>query len=546
MKATKKRGRDLLEDKSLRLRVAAYARASADTEEQLHSYQSQIEKYERIIKEEHKGQWEFAGIYADDGISGSTVKKRNQFQLMLTKAFAGDIDIILVKSISRFARNLLDMLKVVQELRDSDVEVYFEKEGISSLDTKCDNYLTLYSKFAEEELISMSKNVSWSYQKRIRDGKFFINANQLFGYKFDKDRNIVIEECEAKYVKDIFMMYLAGKNTGEISDYLEENHVLTQTGLSRWSGQSIRQILRNEKYCGMVILQKTYTENALTQKRRNNDGKLDKVIIENALPPIVSKEVYIEVQERMKSLAEKYNLTGRNTYDHTNSYTAFGYCPYCRSPYFRKWNHGNVALYCASNKERSRCKESESVFVKHLDEIIPLMVKKLLANENEFKNELMDGFSDKSLIEKKKRIDALTKEIDEQRDKLLQYDGLSGDAFDAIKDYLRKNISELSDEKAVLENEWLIEANPETRVNEIIKELHRFPTAVKIDDYDFRKLFKRMIVINRDRLIFVVGSDNLDNLPYNPQSISMKFIETYRYKIRCTWFTCNFGIYINK
>ena len=506
-----------------KLKVAAYARISYDKKELESSLENQIRHYTTLIND--NPDWEFVGIYADDGISGSTVKKRNQFQLMLTKAFAGEIDIILVKSISRFARNLLDMLKVVQELRDSGVEVYFEKEGISSLDTKCDNYLTLYSKFAEEELISMSKNVSWSYQKRIRDGKFFINANQLFGYKFDKDRNIVIEECEAKYVKDIFMMYLAGKNTGEISDYLEEHHVLTQTGLSRWSGQSIRQILKNEKYCGMVILQKTYTENALTQKRHNNDGKLDKVIIENALPPIVSKQVYLEVQERMKSLAEKYNLSvGRNAYDHTNSYTAFGYCP----------------------KERARCKESESVFVKHLDEIIPLMVKKLLANENEFKKELLDAFSDKVLLEKKERIDALTKEIDDQRDKLLQYDGLSGDAFDAIKEYLRKNINELSDEKAVLENEWLIEANPKTRVNEIIKELHRFPTTDKIGNYDFRKLFKRMIVINRDRLIFVVGSYNLDNLPYNPQSINMKFIETYRYKIRCTWFTCNFGIYINK
>lgn len=322
-----------------KLKVAAYARISYDKKELESSLENQIRHYTSLINS--NPDWEFAGIYADDGISGSTVKKRNQFQLMLTKAFAGEIDIILVKSISRFARNLLDMLKVVQELRDSGVEVYFEKEGISSLDTKCDNYLTLYSKFAEEELISMSKNVSWSYQKRIRDGKFFINANQLFGYKFDKDRNVVIEECEAKYVKDIFMMYLAGKNTGEISDYLEEHHVLTQTGLSRWSGQSIRQILRNEKYCGMVILQKTYTENALTQKRHNNDGKLDKVIIENALPPIVSKQVYLEVQERMKSLAEKYNLTGRNTYNHTNSYTAFGFCSYCRSPYFRKWNHGN-------------------------------------------------------------------------------------------------------------------------------------------------------------------------------------------------------------
>ena len=186
------------------------------------------------------------------------------------------------------------------------------------------------------------------------------------------------------------------------------------------------------------------------------------------------------------------------------------------------------------------------MFVKHLDEIIPLMVKKLLANESELKKELLEAFTDKSLMEKKERIDALTKEIDEQRDKLLQYDGLSGDAFDAIKEYLRKNINELSDEKAVLENEWLIEANPETRVNEIIKELHRFPVTDKVGDYNFRKLFKRMIVINRDRLIFVVGSENLNSLPYNPQSINMKYIETYRYKIRCTWFTCNFGIYINK
>lgn len=174
------------------------------------------------------------------------------------------------------------------------------------------------------------------------------------------------------------------------------------------------------------------------------------------------------------------------------------------------------------------------------------MVKKPLANENEFKKELYEAFSDQSLIEKKDRIAALSKEIDEQRDKLLQYDGVSGDAFDAIKDYLRKNINELSDEKAVLENEWLIEANPETRVNEIIKELHKFPSSDKVGDYDFRKFFKRMIVINRDRLIFVVGSENLEGLPYNPQSINMKFIESYKYRLRCTWFTCYFGIYINK
>lgn len=149
----------------IKLKVAAYARISNAKEELESSFENQISYYTELIK--NNPDFEFAGIYADDGISASSVTKRDQFQLMLTKAFLGEIDIILVKSISRFSRNLLDMLRIIQELRDKGVEVIFEKENISSLDTKCDNYLTLYAKFAEEELVSMGKNVKWSIEKDI-------------------------------------------------------------------------------------------------------------------------------------------------------------------------------------------------------------------------------------------------------------------------------------------------------------------------------------------------------------------------------------------
>lgn len=200
----------------------------------------------------------------------------------------------------------------------------------------------------------------------------------------------------------------------------------------------------------------------------------------------------------MDERAEKYRSREKRKGKEISYFTGFGYCPYCRKPYHRKMNKGVEMLYCASNRERSLCKESESVFVEHLRRIIPLLVKKLKANEKELRAELENTFQDENSESNKRRISEIEGEL----------------------------------EKA--------------RASEVMKALRDFPDDVRIGDYDFRKLFKRLIVVSRDRLIFVLGSEDLSSLPYNPQTIPMRFIESYHYKVRATWSICHFGIYINR
>ena len=531
-------------DTNGKLKVAAYARISRDKDDLENSLENQIRYYTTLIGENQN--WVFSGIYADDGISGGQIKKRNQFQLMISKAFNNEIDVILVKSISRFARNVIDLLSVIQELRDANVEVYFEKENISTLDTSSDTYLSMYAKFAEEELISMSKNVSWSIQNKMKRGLFYLDAAKLYGYMFDENRNIIINEKEAKWIRVIFQMYLEGANTAMIADYLERNNVKTLTKMDRWSPSSIRRIIRNEKYCGDVLLQKTYSESPLSKRRVINHGEKEKYLVEDAVPAIVSKSIWKRCQEIMDEKADKYKITHINVKSLENAYTNFGFCPYCRSNYFKKLNHGKRMLYCRSNKDRMLCKDSESVYAEHIDQIIPLLVKKLKNNESSFRKDLVAAFSDNNTAEIDNKIAVLDAQLAGLRQRLGECENMADLAISALKEQLKKNIEEITSQKLILENERLITSNVDSRANEIIKELRAFPDGNTVGDYDFRKLFKKMIVINRDRLAFVVGSDDMDKIPLNPNTITMKYIESFDYVIRSTGYTCHFGIYINK
>ena len=531
-------------DANRKLKVAAYARISRDKDDLENSLENQIRYYTTLIGENQN--WIFSGIYADDGISGGQIKKRNQFQLMISKAFNNEIDVILVKSISRFARNVIDLLSVIQELRDANVEVYFEKENISTLDTSSDTYLSMYAKFAEEELISMSKNVSWSIQNKMKRGLFYLDAAKLYGYMFDENRNIIINEKEAKWIRVIFQMYLEGANTAMIADYLERNNVKTLTKMDRWSPSSIRRIIRNEKYCGDVLLQKTYSESPLSKRRVINHGEKEKYLVEDAVPAIISKSIWKRCQEIMDEKANKYKITHINIKSLENAYTNFGFCPYCRSNYFKKLNHGKRMLYCRSNKDRMLCKDSESVYAEHIDQIIPLLVKKLKNNESSFRKDLVAAFSDNNTAEIDNKIAVLDAQLTGLRQRLGECENMADLAISALKEQLKKNIEEVTSQKLILENERLITSNADSRANEIIKELRAFPDGNTVGDYDFRKLFKKMIVINRDRLAFVVGSGDMDKIPLNPNTITMKCIESFDYVIRSTGYTCHFGVYINK
>lgn len=209
-------------------KVAAYARVSTDSDDQIHSFKSQIDEYTKKITSNPN--WEFVGMYSDEGITGTSLKCRDGFNAMVKEAKAGGIDLILVKSVSRFGRNTVDLLSTIRELRNIGVEIIFEKEGISSLDTKTDMILTFYSSIAQEESKNISDNVKWAIKKKMKEGNWSISTAKFLGYTKDENGNLVIDEEQAEVVRAIFNLYLANKSIKEIIDFLEGCHYLTGSG----------------------------------------------------------------------------------------------------------------------------------------------------------------------------------------------------------------------------------------------------------------------------------------------------------------------------
>jgi DNA invertase Pin-like site-specific DNA recombinase len=524
-----------------KLNVCAYARISRDKEELETSLNEQIDFYTTTILSVHR--WNFAGMYADDGISGSSIKGRVQFQTMIEKARAGEIDIILVKSISRFARNVIDLLSIIQELRVNGVEVLFEREGLSSLDVKCDSYLTMYAKFAEEEIVSMSKNVNWRNQKDFRDGRYKINASQMLGFRYDENRKVVIDEAGAKWIREIFKRYADGQTPAEIAEFLEENHVKTGVGNPKWSSSSVHAILRNEKYVGDAVMQKFYIEDNLTHRRVTNSGQKDKYYVKDGHEGIVDRSTWDKVQKMISANARKYKIFKGNSQDFVTEYTHFGYCPYCHGNYSAKWNRDVRMLYCGSNRTRKLCKNSESVFVEDLDKIIPIQIKKLKENEPLFKEALLKVFKEDRSETQRNQIKALEGELEALRAKSIKFSRYKDPALDELKAEIKRSISLKAKEKMVIENEIITKMNPQARAKNIITELRNCPDGDSIGEYEFKKLFKRVVIYKRDKLVFIIGSDDMSKLPKKTEP---SFSCSYKYKIRKTTFICNFGIYINR
>lgn len=276
---------------SLRLkRVAAYARVSTDNEEQLSSYEAQVDHYTGYIQSNN--QWKFVEVYADEGISATSTKKRDGFNRMIKDALAGKIDLIITKSVSRFARNTVDTLTTVRKLKDKGVEVYFEKENIYTLDSKGELLITIMSSLAQEESRSISENVTWGQRKRFADGKVSLPYKQFLGYEKGEDGLPKIVESEAKTVRLIYKMFLEGTAGTTIAKYLSENNIPSPAGKKVWSESTIRSILHNEKYKGDAILQKSFTVDFLTKKKKVNEEEVPQYYVENSHPAIISAEVF--------------------------------------------------------------------------------------------------------------------------------------------------------------------------------------------------------------------------------------------------------------
>lgn len=280
-----------------KLRVAAYARVSTEQDEQQSSYEAQVKYYTSYIQ--NNPHWEFVGVFADEGISGTNTKKRDGFNKMIALALNGGIDLILTKSISRFARNTVDTLQTVRDLKEKDVEVYFEKENIHTLDPKCEVMLTIMSSLAQEESRSISENVRWGKEKSMRDGKVYMPYGHFLGYRKGANGHPEIVEEEAEIVRGIYKDFLDGKSISQIANDLTERGIPTPSGKTKWSISTVNSMLRNEKYKGDAILQKTYTVDFLSKKVRKNTGERDSYLVTQSHEPIIAPDVYERVQREL-------------------------------------------------------------------------------------------------------------------------------------------------------------------------------------------------------------------------------------------------------
>lgn len=280
-------------------RVAAYARVSTEQDEQQNSFEAQIEFYTGYIQ--GKPEWEFVGIYADDGITGTNMKRRDEFNRMVDDAMHGKIDLILTKSISRFSRNTLDALTITRQLTSAGVEVFFEKENLSSTDPRAEMIFTIMCTVAQEESRSISENVRWGKQRSMEAGKISLAYKSFLGYEKGPDGLPRIVEEEAEIVRSIYQWYLDGMNFSQIADRLTERGVQTPSRRSDvWSATTVRSILMNEKYKGDARLQKTYTVDFLTKEVRVNQGERKQWYIRDSHDAIVSPETFELVQQEIK------------------------------------------------------------------------------------------------------------------------------------------------------------------------------------------------------------------------------------------------------
>ena len=290
-------------EQAKKLRVAAYARVSSDSADQLNSFATQVGYYTSYIQS--KDEWEFAGLYADEAVTGTTADKRDDFQRLLADCRAGKIDRILVKSISRFARNTIDCIQTVRELKQLGVAIEFEKEDIDTGNMGSEMLLSILGSAAQEESLSISKNLKWSYRRRMKSGDFITNSAPI-GYIL-KNKTLIPDPQEVPIVEYIFSSYLAGKSIEEIAAEINAMEIeITNKRTERWHRSTIRYILTNEKYIGDSLVQKWFTPDELPLRHQKNKGEISQYYIKNSHPAIIPRQAFETVQKLLKQRVEQH------------------------------------------------------------------------------------------------------------------------------------------------------------------------------------------------------------------------------------------------
>ena len=416
-----------------RIRVAAYCRVSTAQEDQETSYEAQVAYFTKLITENPS--WQLAGIYADDGISGTDMKKRDNFNAMMERCLQkdGDIDLILTKSISRFARNTVDCLSCIRKLKERNIAIYFEKEHINTLESTGELLITILSSQAQEESRNISENVKWGLKRKYEKGEALVR--RMFGYQKGTDGQLHIIPEEAEVVRLIYGKYLEGESLNGIARILKEKGIKTIRGNTEWNVNSIRTILINEKYIGDAMAQKTFTTDYLTKARKENQGELQKYYVENAHEAIIPREVFYKVQEELHQRTNLYKKSSKQETEskgkHSGKYalSKIMVCKECGSEYRRQiWSkYGEKkAVWRCENRLRNGtryCKDSPTIEESVLHRAVLHTINQVLENKGDFvqtfrKNvvtALTHGTEDSEYAKEKKKLQKAMAELIQQQ-----------------------------------------------------------------------------------------------------------------------------------
>ncbi len=532
-------------------KVCAYCRVSTDSEEQQTSYNSQIKHYSEQIKS--NPEWEFVGIYADEGISGTQVKKRTEFMRMIDDALNGKIDIIIAKSISRFARNTVDTLKYVRLLREHNVDVYFEKENIHTLELDSEMFLTLYSAFAQAESESTSQNVTMGFRAKMKRGEIVGNP-ACYGFIWNKEtKELEINEEQAKVIRDVFNWYIDGMGTRAIAQKLNDMNVPSCKG-TKWCQSAVRRIISQEKYCGDLVQQKYYTTDPLTHHQIRNKGEKEKYYIQDHHQCIVSREIWNKANNIAEQRLKKFTDSNRpyiGQYKMMYPFSNKLECCSCHQPFVRRTGNkkkdGSQNIYwaCTSrNESRDLCSNSKFLKNNILEEIFVQIYNSIIANKHKTKDKLLNAIKDTiTSTDYKVKIDKLNSE------KIVLEKRLSNLIDMKLDDYEHKEIynskeKELNDKifKIVNEiNEYrLLEQENKGIATQLqqIEVMINVPLSLKgFDRESFDSMVEKVIVGEADengninpnilRFVLKVGSEYKYDLNYNGNE-NVSFDSSYR------------------
>ena len=502
------------------LRVAAYCRVSTKLEQQEGSYEAQISYYTEKIKSNLN--WQLAGIYADDGISATNMKKRDDFNAMIEDCMAGKIDMIITKSVSRFARNTVDSLETIRKLKEKNIAILFEKEGVNTLEGSGELLITILSSQAQEESRNISENTRWGITRRFENGIIAVNHKKFMGYTKDKKSSeLVIVPEQAEIVRRIFRMYLEGSSILEITRALEEDKIKTITGKDTWHPGVIEKMLSNEKYMGDALLQKTYTVDFLTKKRVKNEGIVPQYYIEDNHEAIVPKEIFYRVQEEKTrranlnkaAVTRKSNKLKKEKSKFSSKYalTEILVCAECGHQYRRqvwsKYGQKSAVWRCENrlkNGTKASCKNSPTLKEEPLHNAIMMAINNVVENKGKFIGAFRENvirvigdYSTKGIsTDFDDKIESLQKEMLSLIEENAKQGAVAEDFDDEYK-RISEEINELKKTKLRLAQEKKEAENYGEQLNEMESALRSIKPDVREFDEDLVRRLIKTIKVNK-------------------------------------------------